>query len=70
MVYIGASMKEARLNAGLSREQLAEASGIPATSIRTYERSEAYPGILNLIYLSDALGISIDTYIGHRGGTP
>jgi transcriptional regulator with XRE-family HTH domain len=63
---IGDYMQEARTEAGYTRHQLADLAGIPLGSLRSYEAGAAFPGILNLIALADALNMSIDDYIGHR----
>ena len=66
MKTIGTHMREARMEASISRPELSKLAGVPETSIRAYETSEAFPGIINLIALADALNMSIDDYIGHR----
>jgi transcriptional regulator with XRE-family HTH domain len=66
MKTIGDYMQEARTEAGYTKAQLANLAGIPLASVRAYEAGEAFPGILNLIALADALNMSIDDYIGHR----
>ena len=62
---IGESMRTARKKAGLTQKQLAEKSGIPQPSISRIENDEHYPGLFTAIDLADALGITVDEYIGH-----
>ena len=61
---IGEAMLAARLEAGIRQNKLAECSGVSQGRISDYERGMRYPTIFALIDLADALGISIDEYIG------
>lgn len=61
-------MRLTRMDIGMSREELEERSGVSCRTIQSYETGKSFPGILNLIALADALGVSIDDYIGHRIG--
>lgn len=63
---IGEYMTAARENRGLTRPQLARKAGLSSEIVGKYERDEHFPGLANLLSLSDALGISIDEYVGHR----
>lgn len=63
---IGEYMTDARENCGLTRPQLARKAGLSSEIVGKYERDEHFPGLANLLSLSDALGISIDEYVGHR----
>ena len=65
---IGDYMREARVEALLSQEELAFRSGVCYRSLQSYEQGIANPGIKNVIKLADALGMSIDDYVGHRIG--
>lgn len=54
------NLEWARLAAGLSQKELAEASGVNARQIRRVELGEADPGNLtakNIMALADALGV-------------
>lgn len=60
-------MRKARLNAGLSIVRLAEISGIAQTTISSLERKSLRGGWIDTIEtLADALGLSIDEYVGHK----
>lgn len=61
---IGEAMRAARCEAGIRQNKLAECSSVSAALISDYERGMRYPNVLTLISLADALGISIDEYIG------
>lgn len=63
---MGQSMKNARKKAGLTQKKLSEISGIPLTSIAKYEGDEVSPTITKVHILANALGISIDEYIGRE----
>jgi transcriptional regulator with XRE-family HTH domain len=41
-------------------------SGVPISTISSYETGRMIPGIHNLVALADALETSIDDYIGHE----
>ena len=65
---IGEHMTVAREKHGLTRPQLGRKAGVATECIGKYERDENFPGLLNLLSLADALGISIDEYVGHKIG--
>lgn len=66
-------MRQRRLNAvnALNKDilQLSRASGLHVAlqSIRNYERGRSLPGLVNLVCLSSALGVSMDEYTGMKG---
>lgn len=63
----GEYMRKARLDAGLSIVQLSDMSGIGQTTISLLERKSLRGGWIDTIeILADALGLSIDEYIGHE----
>ena len=68
MFEIGYAMRTARMEKGWDRDQLATKSGVPKRTIQSYETGTVAPGLLNLIDLADALGISMDDYVGHKIG--
>ena len=63
---IGEAMRASRKKAGLTMRQLSELSGVPEITIGANERGTSIPGVFTVIDLSDALGISVDEYIGHN----
>lgn len=62
----GEYMKHARKRAGWTLKQLEKASGIKEPCISRYENDLTYPTLATLELLADALGISIDEYVGHK----
>lgn len=63
----GEYMRKARLNAGMSIKQLSEASGVARRTIGELERGISRGGwLITIELLADALGLSIDEYVGHR----
>lgn len=63
----GEYMRKARLDAGLSIVRLAEISGIAQATISLLERKSLRGGWIDTIEtLADALGLSIDEYVGHK----
>lgn len=63
---LGEKLKEARKQAGLSQEQLAEKLGISRSAVAKWETDAGMPGIDNLKILSQLLGVSID-YLVNNG---
>lgn len=57
---LGEKLKEARKQAGLSQEQLAEKLGISRSAVAKWETDAGMPDIDNLKILSRLLGVSID----------
>ena len=62
----GEQMKQARIRAGLTRNRLAEISGVHQNTIVGVEKGVAQGNIATIELLADALGISIDEYVGHK----
>lgn len=63
----GEYMRKARKRARLSLVQLSKISGIPDTTIGALERDVNRSGTIATIeLLADALGLSIDEYVGHK----
>ena len=56
-------LKELREEAGLSVEQFAEKSGIPAATIYDWEKARRVPSIDRIPELAKALGIEIQTFL-------
>ena len=63
---VGEAMKRAREKAGLTQGQLSKISGVFSQNISKYELGQALPRVDTAEFLADALGISIDEYIGHE----
>ena len=66
----GEQMKQARMRAGLTRKRLAEISGGHQNTIVGVEQGIVQGNIATIELLADALGISIDEYIGHKPTKP
>lgn len=62
----GAAMMRARVKAGMSRDELAEISGVSLSAISNWERDKNAPSVDVLELVADVLGISIDEYVGHK----
>ena len=63
----GEIMRMHREKAGLSQYELAELSGIHQVTISALEKGRNSGGNLDTIeLLADALGLSIDEYVGHE----
>lgn len=64
---VGRNMRAVRVSKNVGRGRLAEESDVALQSIRNYERGRNFPGLVNLICLSSALGVSMDEYTGMKG---
>ena len=63
----GETMRMRREKRGLSQLELAELSGIHQVTISALEKGRNSGGNLDTIeLLADALGLSIDEYVGHK----
>lgn len=63
----GEHMRRARKRRGLSIENLSRMTGIGPTTIGALERGTNRSGTIYTIgTLADALGLSIDEYVGHE----
>ena len=61
----GECMKACRIRAGLSVAELSELSAVDAVTIYAWESDRYAPRLSSMILVVDALGISIDEYVGH-----
>lgn len=66
MSDISEAMRAARKRCGFTQRMLERKSGVPVNTLRYYETGKVMPGLYNLIAITDALGISIDEYIGRK----
>ena len=64
MMTIGEAMKKARLQKGYTRSMLSQKSNISHQNIFQWESGKAYPNIINLIPVADALNVSLDELVG------
>lgn len=62
----GAAMMRARINAGLSRFELAAIAGVSRSTISKWECDVNAPSVDVLELVADALGLSIDEYVRHE----
>lgn len=60
------AMRAARKRAGLTIIQLSDLSGVSKGNIGLLERGEIMGNIVTIELLADALGITIDEYVGHK----
>lgn len=61
---IGKSIKEKRLENGLSQERLADKIGVTHAAISFWENGVNIPNVLDCWKIADVLKISIDELIG------
>ncbi len=65
---VGSLLKQARLDAGREREELAQQVGIDAETLNTYELGQQEVPFLHLEELAQALGVSIDYFVDEARG--
>ena len=58
---IGVKLKEARLQAGLTQENVAEEIQVTRQTISNWENERSYPDVHNLIMLCDIYSVSLNT---------
>lgn len=57
---IGKKLKVARINSGLTQEQVAEDIKVTRQTISNWENERSYPDIMNVIDLSNLYSLSLD----------
>ena len=57
---IGSKIKEARMKAGFTQEQIAEALGVSRQTISNWENGRTYPDIVSVVKMSDLYHICPD----------
>ena len=62
----GEIMRMWRERAGLSQYELAELSGVTQKTIYALEHDKNNGSVTTVELLADALGLSIDEYVGHK----
>ena len=70
MIIVGNRIRQARVLAGLTQEQLAEMIGVSRTAIARWETAEAEPTLDHLLDLTRALRVSADYLLGIGGSDP
>ena len=59
-------MRKHRERAGLSQYELADLSGVTQRTIYALEHDRNNGSVTTVELLADALGLSIDAYVGHK----
>lgn len=57
---IGKMLKEARVNSGLTQEDVADKIRVTRQTMSNWENEKCYPDIINVIELSNLYGVSLD----------
>lgn len=65
-VRVSEAARIARERKGVAKRTLAKRSGVHVNIIDQLERGKTDPRLSSVELLADALGLSIDEYIGHR----
>lgn len=66
---LGDRLKNARLNCGLSRKQVAELTGVTVTTIGMCENGERLPSLHMIVKLATHYKVSVDYLLGCGTGT-
>ena len=64
MLYLGERIKAARIQAGLTQEELADRIGVSRGAVARWELGEIEPKLRNLVVLSELLNVSTDYLLG------
>lgn len=64
MIIVGKRIRQARVLAGLTQEQLAEKIGVSRTAIVRWEGAETEPTLEHLLALTKSLKVSADYILG------
>lgn len=67
---IGTKIKNARIAAQLTQEQVAEALGVSRQTISNWENKKTYPDIVSVIKMSDLYAISLDHLLKEKEEIP
>ena len=66
---IGNKLQQARTNANMTQEQIAEALGVSRQTISNWENEKTYPDIRSVVTLSDLYNVSLDYLLKEREET-
>ena len=64
MIIVGKRIRQARVLAGLTQEQLAEKIGVSRTAVVRWEAAETEPTLEHLLALATSLRVSADYLLG------
>lgn len=67
LLKLGAAIRAARLDRGLSQEALADAAGIDRSHMGKIERGERNVSVLNVSRVAEALGLSLASLMASAG---
>jgi transcriptional regulator with XRE-family HTH domain len=70
LLSMAENLREERIRAGLTLEQLAQRAELSAPHLSRLESGERQPSIAALLALSRALGVPMARLLGERGGAP
>lgn len=65
-ITIGEAMKGCRERTGMTQAEATRLSGVRWSSLSQYERGRQFPGVLNMIALADAYGVTLDELVGRE----
>ncbi len=68
--WFPARLRELRVQAGLTQEQLADKAGVKRDAVARWERGAREPSWSNVIALADALGVSTEQFRQEPGPAP
>lgn len=64
MKTLGHAIKNARVSAGMTQDELSKAIGVSRSSVAMYEKDQREPQMFVLKRLSEALSIPLDVLVG------
>ncbi len=65
---LGQKLKEARLNASMTQEELAKALGVSRQTVSSWENDRSYPDLGSTVKLSKVYGLSLDELLTEDAG--
>jgi transcriptional regulator with XRE-family HTH domain len=67
---IGRKIKEARLKAKLTQEQVTEVLGVSRQTISNWENEKTFPDIVSVVKMSDLYAVSLDHLLKEETSMP
>jgi transcriptional regulator with XRE-family HTH domain len=67
LVALGAAIRRVRLKAGWSQEELAHRAEIDRSYMGSIERGKQNPGVVSVLQIADALGITATELMAEAG---
>lgn len=67
LIAVGAAIRQARLERGISQEDLAHLSAVDHSYMSSIERGKQNPGIVSVLRIANSLGMTAEELMGRAG---